>query len=75
MKRAAEVAVAAREEPGYRLALRDVHSALLLDQLSRSDDAFVFAYRSLVDLTRGFTGRFSGDVTAGDWTSSPNISR
>jgi hypothetical protein len=67
MRVSAEVAVAARSLPGYRLALRDIHSALDLDQLARSDDAFVYAHRALAGAARAVSNRERGDVTRGDW--------
>jgi hypothetical protein len=55
MMRAVRVAETARKLPGYRLALRDVLSALL----DRGDDAFIFAYRAISDVARalGESGR------------------
>jgi hypothetical protein len=66
MKAAASLAAAARGQVGYRLALRDIHSSLLLDQFSKSDDAFIFAYRALADVARAVSGR-TGDIKPGDW--------
>jgi hypothetical protein len=68
MRAAAELAVAARALPGYRVAFRDIHSALELDQLTRSDDTFVFAHRALAGAARAVSNRVQGPVTAGDWT-------
>jgi hypothetical protein len=62
MRRAARLAAAARGAPGWRLALRDVWSALSL----RGDDAFVFAYRAVEDLARAVSGR-AGELRASDW--------
>lgn len=62
MRRAAELAVAVREWPGYRLALRDVHAAYH----TQSDDAFVFAYRAIEDIARGMSLR-RGDLRPADW--------
>jgi hypothetical protein len=47
---AIEVAVAVFHRGPWRLAVRDVHAAYLAARLS--DDAFVFAYRAIEDLTR-----------------------
>jgi hypothetical protein len=67
MRAAAELAVLIRSKPGYRLALRDIHQALLLEKTTRSDDALFFGYRSLVDVARAVSGRCSGDTSSGDW--------
>lgn len=64
MRRAALLAVAVRDWPGYRLALRDVHAAYH----TRSDDSFVFAYRAVEDVARGMSLRI-GDLTPKDWAN------
>lgn len=61
MRRAAELAVAVRRKPSYRLALRDVHAATRED----GEDAFVFAYRAVEDVARAVSG--AGDLRARDW--------
>jgi hypothetical protein len=58
MLRAIRVVKAARNVPGYRLALRDVLAALR----DRGDDAFVFAHRAVSDVARAVSS--SGRI---DW--------
>jgi hypothetical protein len=48
----------------YRLAVRDVHSALS----DSEDDAFVYAYRALEDLARAVSGQ-EEQLTGADWTA------
>jgi hypothetical protein len=62
MRRAAGLAGAIFREPGWRLAVRDVHSA----HLERGDDAFVFGYRAIEDLARAVTGKTS-QLRREDW--------
>jgi hypothetical protein len=64
MRRACRLAVRAQRYPGYRLALRDIHSALSVG----GDDAFVFAYRAIEDLVRAVSGR-RGELRASDWAA------
>jgi hypothetical protein len=53
MGKAIEVALAVWHRGPWRLAVRDVHAAhLAADQ---TDDAFVFAYRAIEDLTRAWS--------------------
>jgi hypothetical protein len=63
MRRAARLAIAIHPLPGWRLAVRDVHSALGGDP---GDDAFVFGYRAIEDLVRAVTHR-TGELRAMDW--------
>jgi hypothetical protein len=70
----ARLALEVRDRPGYRLALRDIYAALLLDRItrpddtsSRADDAFTYAYRAIVDLARAVSGRATGELTGGDF--------
>jgi hypothetical protein len=53
MRKAIEVAVAVSHRGPWRLAVRDVHEAHLAAK--QTDDAFVFAYRAIEDLTRAFS--------------------
>jgi hypothetical protein len=59
MRKAATLAVAAEATPSWRLAIRDVYSALQ----ERGDDAFVFAYRAIEDVARAVSG-CTGDLRA-----------
>jgi hypothetical protein len=62
IRAAAELAVSLREVPGYRLALRDIHTALRED----SGDALFFAYRALENVARVLAGS-DGELGALDW--------
>jgi hypothetical protein len=62
MRRAARLAAKVHNLPGWRLALRDIHSALR----DRGDDGFVFAYRALEDVARAVSGQ-SGQLRSKDW--------
>lgn len=64
MRSACELAVRVRSSAAYRLALRDIHSALS----DTEDDAFVFAYRALEDIARAVTGSV-GQLRDSDWAA------
>ncbi len=53
MQKAIEIAVAVSHRGPWRLAVRDVHAAHLA--ANQTDDAFVFAYRAIEDLSRAFS--------------------
>ena len=53
MRTAVEIAAAVAHRGPWRLAVRDVHAAHLAAQ--QTDDAFVFAYRAIEDLTRAWS--------------------
>lgn len=62
IRRAARLAAAVRHKPSWRLALRDVWSALR----ERGDDAFVFGYRAIEDVARALSGQ-TGQLGDADW--------
>ena len=62
MREACELAAKINSRDPYRLAVRDVHSALS----DSDDDAFVYAYRALEDLARAVSGT-EEQVTEADW--------
>jgi hypothetical protein len=69
MRRAARLAVAIQKRPGWRLAVRDVHSALR----DGGDDGFVFAYRALEDVARALSGQ-TGQLNNQDWAKLHQLS-
>jgi hypothetical protein len=62
MREACELGAKVYARGPYRLAVRDVHSALS----DREDDAFVYAYRALEDLARAVSGQ-EEQLTGDDW--------
>jgi hypothetical protein len=64
MRRACRLAIAAQGRPGYRLALRDLHSAFSVG----GDDGFVFAYRVLEDLARAISSA-RGQLDSHHWAA------
>jgi hypothetical protein len=67
MREACELATKIYQRAPYRLAVRDVHSALS----DREDDAFVYAYRALEDLARAVSGQ-EEQLTGADWQALHN---
>lgn len=64
MRQTCELASRAHTIAGYRLALRDLHSA----HLDSGEDAFVYAYRALEDVARHVSRR-AGQLGAEGWAS------
>jgi len=64
MRRACRLAIAVSATPGYRIALRDIHSAMSVG----GDDSFVYAYRAVEDLARAVSGR-RGELRGSDWSA------
>ena len=61
---AADLAIAVREIPSLRLAIRDIYAAVR--DRDASDDAFFFAYRAVEDCARTVSGADS-DIGAKEW--------
>jgi hypothetical protein len=63
---AADLAIAVREFPSLRLAIRDIYAAVR--DRDASDDAFFFAYRAVEDCARALSGADT-DIGGKEWAA------